>query len=172
MTAVLGVVILVLASALWIWWHDGKTWQPFCGRIRRRIRLAIGVVSRDEMNVMQEHFQRREQQLESRMTKVEAATKFSNQLQFVSREIERRVTQLEHSADSSLSLDFPESILKPRSLVRLGVRVTLSDGLWAHVGTEHVDDIEDHRIDAMVQGPFCPVCLKRVVRRDENKKNG
>jgi hypothetical protein len=163
MTIVSGVVALVLAYALWIWWKDGKTWQPFCGRVRYRIRSAIGVVSQDEMSLMQKHFQRKEQEWESRVTKLEATAKFSNQLQYVSKEIERRLTQLEQSEDPNKSSEDIGQALQPRSIVRLGVRVTLSDVLWAHLGTEHVDEIEDHLIDSMVQGPFCPVCLKRVV---------
>ena len=170
MTIVSGVVALVLAYALWIWWKDGKTWQPFCGRVRYRIRSAIGVVSQDEMSLMQKHFQRKEQEWESRVTKLEATAKFSNQLQYVSKEIERRLTQLEQSEDPNKSSEDIGQALQPRSIVRLGVRVTLSDVLWAHLGTEHVDEIEDHLIASMVQGPFCPVCLKRVVGRDRHKK--
>lgn len=171
MAVMTGIVAFVLTYALWIWWKDGKTWQPLCGRVRFRIRALLGVVSRDEMSVMQEHFQHREQQWEGRVAKLEANTKFSTQLQYVSKEIERRLIQLEQSEDPSTSSQNSWPVLHPRSLVRLGVRVTLSDVLWAHLGTERVDEIEDHFIDAMVQGPFCPVCLKRVVGRDRSKKN-
>lgn len=170
MTVVTGVVVVVLAYALWVWWNDGKTWQPFFGRARRRIRSALGVVSRDEMSRMQEHFQHREQQWESRVIKLEATTKFSHQLQYVSKEIERRLTRLEQSKDPNMSLEDIGRVLQPRSIVRFGVRLTLSDVLWSHLGTERVDEIEDHLIDAMVQGPFCPVCLKRVIGRDRSKK--
>ena len=169
-TIVSGVAVLVLAYALWVWWNDGKTWRPFCARVRARIRSALGVVSREEMNIMQEHLQHSEQQWESRLTKLEATAKFSNQLQYASKEIERRLTLLEQSDDPNKSLDHTGLVLKPRSLVRLGVRLTLSDLFWAHLGTERVDEIEDNLIDTMVQGPFCPVCLKRVIGRDRNNK--
>jgi len=169
MTVVSGVAVLVLAYALWVWWKDGNTWEPLCGRVRHRIRRALGAVSRGEMRVMQEHLQDREQQWEARVTKVEAAAKFSLQLQYVSKDVDRRLTQLERSEGPQISTE-TRSRQRPRSLIRLGVRVTLSDVLWAHLGTERVDDIEAHLIDAMVQGPFCPVCLKRVVGRDRHKK--
>jgi hypothetical protein len=168
--AVSGVVVLILAYALWIWWNDGKTWEPFYGRACHRIRAALGVVSRDEMSVMQQHFLCKEQEWESRLTKLEGTAKFPNQLQYVSKEIERRLTQLEQSEGLNKSSEPSGPILRPRSLIRLGVRVTLSDVLWAHLGAERVNEIEDHLIDTMVQGPFCPVCLKRVVGRDRQKK--
>lgn len=169
MTVVSGVVAFVLTYALWVWWKDGNTWGPLCSRVRHRIRTALGAVSRDEMRVMQEYLQDKEQQLENRLTKVETAAKFSHQLQYVSKEIDRRLTQLERSKGPRISIE-TRSRQRPRSLVRLGVRLTLSDVLWAHLGTDPVNDIEDHLIDAMIQGPFCPVCLKRVVGRDRHKK--
>lgn len=81
----------------------------------------------------------------------------------------RRLTELEQSEDSVPISNNTRPIVRPRSIVRLGVRLTLSDGLWAHLGAECVEEMEDHLIDAMVQGPFCPICLKRVVRRDHSK---
>ena len=170
MTVVSMIVVLVLVYALWVWWKDGNTWEPWCGRIRHRIRTALGAVSRDEMRVMQEHLKNRDHQWEARLAKVETAAKFSHQLQYVTKEIDGRLTKLEQSEGPSQSPEKSGPIVMPRSLVRLGVRVTLSDGLWAHLGTEHVDEIEDHLIEAMVQGPFCPVCLKRVAGRDRHKK--
>jgi hypothetical protein len=169
MTVVSGVVALVLAYALWVWWKAGPNREPLCGRVRHRICTALRAVSRDEMRVMKEHIQDREQQVENRLTKVETAAKFSHQLQCVSKEIDRRLTQLERGEGPHISIETRKR-QRPRSLVRLGVRVTLSDGLWAHLGTDLVEDIEDHLIDAMVQGPFCPGCLKRVVGRDRHKK--
>jgi len=171
MTVASGLIVFVLAYALWVWWRDGKTWEPLCMRVRRGIRSALGAVSRDEMRAMWDHFQNREQQWESRLTKLEATTKFSTQLQYVSKEMERRLTQLEQSESlASHSYELPGPILPSRSIVRLGVRVTLSDRLWTYLGTERADEIEDHLIDTMVQGPFCPVCLKRVSARDRRKK--
>ena len=170
MTIVSGVVVLVLAYALWIWWNDGKTWQPFCGRVRHRIRSALGVVSRDEMSVMQQHFQHIEQEWESRVTKLEATVKFSTQLQYVSKEIDRRLTQLEMS-EGSKKYSETACFQRPRSIVRFGLRLTLSDALWAHLGISRVEDIEDSLIDSVLQGPFCPVCLKRWVGRDRSKNS-
>ena len=86
MSIVSGFVVLVLACGLWIWRNDGRSFQPFCDRVRYRIRSALGVVSRDEIHVMQERLQHKEQQLENRLTRVEGTTKFSNQLQYFSKE--------------------------------------------------------------------------------------
>ena len=169
-TVVSAVVVLGLAYPLWIWWKDGKTCQPFCRRVGQRIRSALGVVSQDELSVLQQHVQRKEQQWENRVSKLETAAKFSNQLQYVSKEIEQRLTELEQSDNPNKAVEKNRSVQPPRSVVRLGVRVTLSDNLWPHLGVEGVNEMEDDLIDSMVQGPFCPVCLKRVVRRDANKQ--
>ena len=110
MTIVSGVIVLVLLCSLWIWWKDGQSFRPFRDRFRNGIRSALGVVSRDEMKVMQERLKHMEQQLGNRLTRMEGNTKFSNQLQYVSKEIERRLTQLEkseHSTESSVL--FPHS---------------------------------------------------------------
>ncbi len=162
--------IILLAFALWFWWNDGKSWQPFFSRVCHRIRSMFNLVSQDEMKVLEQHIQQKEHEWESRATKLEATSKFSLQLQFVAREIERRLTQLEHPTDSNQNSGSSGLILKTRSIIRLGVRVTLSDVIWTHLGTQRGEDIEDHLIDAMIQGPFCPVCLKRVVGRDRHKK--
>lgn len=169
MLIVSGGIVLVLICSLWIWWKDGKSFQPFRDRLRHGLRSALGVVSRDEMKLMQRRLQHMEQQWENRLTRIEGNTKFSNQLQYVSKEIDRRLTQLEkaeHSTESSVS----SSILQqPRSIVRLGLRWTLSDAIWAHFGDRGVEDLADQLIDALIQGPFCPVCLKWVIGRDQAK---
>ncbi len=165
---VLGFVILVLAWGLWIWRNDGRSFQPFCDRVRYRIRSALGVVSRDEIHVMQERLQHKEQQLENRLTRVEGTTKFSNQLQYFSKEIDRRLLQLERPENPTESLA-PLLVQRPRSIVRLGLRLTLSDTLWAHLGVRGVEEMDDQLIDTLIQGPFCPVCLKWLVGRDQAK---
>jgi hypothetical protein len=120
------------------------------------------------MKVMQGRLQHMEQQLGNRLTRMEGNTKFSNQLQYVSKEIERRLTQLEqseHSTESSAS----SRIQQPRSIVRLGLRFTLSGALWAHLGIRGMEEIDDQLIDTLVQGPFCQVCLKWLIGRDQAK---
>jgi len=168
MTIVSGLSVLVLIGGLWIWGKDGRSFKPFCDRFRKRIRLVLGVVSRDEMNVMKEHLRHMEQQLGNRLTRMEESTKISNQLQYISKEIDRRLTRLEkpeNSTESSVS----SRIQQPRSIVRLGLRLTLNDALWAHLGVRGIEEIEEQLIDTLIQGPFCPVCLKWLVGRDQAK---
>ncbi len=166
-TVVSGVVVLVLAYALWMWWRDGRTWELFRGRVRLRMQSALGVVSREEMRVVQKNFEEKELQWEARVTRLEATAKFSSQLQYVSKDLERRLTELELSERPTLLSD--KRLEQPRSLDRFGVRMTLSDAFWANLGTQSVEKIEDHLIDRMIQGPFCPICLKRCVGRDRAK---
>jgi hypothetical protein len=119
---------------------------------------------------MQEHLQHLKQQSEARLSSLETTAKFSTQLQYVSKEIDRRLTQLEISEGAKKYSETP-FFQRPRSIVRFGLRLTLSDGLWAHLGISRVEDIEDSLIDSLLQGPFCPVCLKRWVGRDRSKNS-
>ncbi len=165
---VTGGSIFVLAYALRVWWCDGRTWKPFRRRVCQRIRSALGVASHEEMSAIQKLFLEREQQWEARLTKLERTTKFSNQQQDVYHSIEQRLTQLELSeAPAKASESWP--VQQPKSLVRFGVLVTISDALWTHLGMERANEIEDQFIESLIQGPFCPVCLKRLVGRDRSK---
>jgi len=168
MAIVSGVIVLVLLCSLWIWLKDGQSFRPFRDRFRHGIRSALGVVSRDEMKVLQGRLLHMEQQLGSRLTRVEGNTNFSNQLQSVSKEIERRLAQLEKSENSTES-SVSSRIQQPRSIVRLGLRFTLSGALWAHLGIRGMEEIDDQLIDTLIQGPFCPVCLKWLVGRHQEK---
>ena len=159
--------VFVLVYALWIWWRDGRTWQPFYRRTSHRIRSALGVVSREELSLVQEHFLEKKQQWETRIAQLEAITKFSNQQQYASKEIEQRLAKLELADDHAKSSE-AGPVQQSRSLVRFGVLVTISDGLWTHLGTECANEIETHFIESMIQGPFCPVCLKRLAGRDRS----
>jgi hypothetical protein len=170
MIIVSGIVVLALAYALWVWWKDGRSLEPSCERIRHRLRSALGVISRDEMRVMQEHLQHLKQQSETRLTSLEGSVKFSTQLQYVSKEIDRRLTQLEMSEGAKKNSE-TACFQRPRSIVHFGLRWTISDALWAYLGISSVEDIEDSLIDSVLQGPFCPVCLKRWVGRDRSKNS-
>ena len=170
MPIVSGVVALALAYALWVWWRDGRSLKPSCDRIRHRLRSALGVTSRDDVRVMQEHLQHLKQQSETRLTSLEATVIFSTQLQYVSKEIDRRLTQLEMS-EGSKKYSETASFQRPRSIVRFGLRLTLSDALWDHLGISRVEDIEDSLIVSVLQGPFCPVCLKRWGGRGRSKNS-
>ena len=66
-------------------------------------------------------------------TDLETTAKFSNQLQYFSKEFDRRLTQLEIPEGSRVSSE-NGIVRKPRSIVRLGLRLTISDGLWGHLG--------------------------------------
>ena len=120
------------------------------------------------MRVMQEHLQHLKQQSETRLTSLESTVQFSTQLQYVSKEIDRRLTQLE-MAEGSKKYSESACFQRPRSIVRFGLRLTISDAFWDNLGNSRVEDIEDSLIDSLLQGPFCPVCLKRLVRRDRSK---
>lgn len=168
MTVVFLAAAFLLASALLIWRKYGRSLRPFRERVCERIGLALGGVRREEMTKIYKQLQSLEQQWEARLARVEATATFPSRLEHVFKEIERRLTNLEIS-------DVPQTssaigrVLRPGSIVRSGLRVTLSDALWGNLGIRRVEDVEDYLIDSLLQGPFCPVCLKKVVGQGRDK---
>jgi len=158
----------VLASALWIWWKDERSFHPFREKVCERIRLALGIVSRDELTKIHKQLQGLEQHWESILAKIEATATVSNRPEHVPKDIERRLPNLERS-DVPQPSSVTGRVQGPRSIVRAGLRVTLSDALWGNLGIIRVEDVEDPLIDSLLQGPFCPVCLKKAVGRVRDK---
>lgn len=163
----LGVVIL-LAYGLWVWWKKGGSFQSSCERFRHRIRSGLQVASHAEMAKTQEDLQRMERHVEARLTTLEAASKISNQFHHFSKEVDRRLLQLETFTAPNVSAE-STAVSRPRSIIRHGLRFTLCDAIWAHVGVKAVEDIGDRLIQRMIQGPFCLVCLKWLVDRHQTQ---
>jgi len=128
------------------------------------IRSGLGVVGVRELKSIQEKFFRLEQQVHLRKVSVTTAEKFSHQFQEWFEEVESPVERLEPSDDSLAAMDGP--VPRPRSIMGKGLRFTLSDSMWLQIGVVSKEDVEDDQVQAMVQGPFCRVCLKRLVGRD------
>lgn len=59
------------------------------------------------------------------------------------------------------------SFLSPRSMTLFGLRFTLNDSLWSYAGKMSSDLLTDEQLSGMIQGPFCPNCLKLWVRREK-----
>jgi len=157
---------IFLAGGLWVWWKDGRSLQPFLERLRRRLRQGLGAANMEDVRHMREHLQEREHEMEARLTTLETATKFSAQHLLLSKDIDRRLVQLE-SSDLPHEPSEKRSAPRPRSIVRYGLRFTLNDGIWEHLGSTTVADVDQTFVGVMVQGPFCVACLKRLMSRDQ-----
>jgi hypothetical protein len=160
----LWVVMAFLGYRFWIWWKTNGSFQQILDQLRYRIRFVLRVVSVKELEAVQDNLLRLEQQIHAQLSHLKTAEKSSHQRQKCPQESDPPFVPFEQSGDSTSSMNAPFS--RPRSIVRNGLRFTLSDSIWSHMGVATREDLEDGQVQAMVQGPFCRVCLKRVVGRD------
>ncbi len=163
---IFGVIALALGYGFWVWWKDGKSLRPFLQRVCLWIRSTVGAVSQEEMRMLRQQVKGMEQQWEAKLKKLERSIQMSSPLQSVSKEPDQHLTGFE--AQKHLELCVEEAGARPRSIVRFGLRLTVGDALWSHLGVSAIDVVEDRIIETMLQGPFCPICLKRVFVRNRS----
>jgi hypothetical protein len=156
----LWAVVALLGYRLWVLRKTYGSFRHILEQFPARIRSGLGVVGDRELKDIQEKFFRLEQQVHARKVSVTTAEKFSHQF----REYLQEVESPEPSDKSFSAMD--GSVPRPRSIMWKGLRFTLSDSIWLQMGVVPKEDIEDDQVQAMVQGPFCRVCLKRLVGRD------
>ncbi len=157
-------VVTLLGYVLWILWKANGVFQQILDQLRYRIRSGLRVASVNELEVVQENLLRLEEHVHVQMASLNTKEKFSPQLQKCPQTMDPSFVRLEQSGDSTIVMDVP--LPRPRSIVWNGLRFTLSDSLWAHMGVMPRKKAEDGQIQALVHGPFCRVCLKRLVERD------
>jgi hypothetical protein len=157
-------VLAFLGYRVWIWWKTNGSFQQILDHLRYRIRFGLRAGSVKELEAVQDNLLRLDHQVHALLSHVKTAEKSLHQLQICSQEIEPPFVPFEQSGDASSSMDI--SFSPPRSIVRNGLRFTLSDSIWSHMGVATREDLDDGQVQAMVQGPFCRICLKRLVGRD------
>lgn len=157
-------VVTLMAYGLWTWWKPNGSFQQILDQLRHRIRSGLRVVSVNDLEVVQENLLRLEERVHARLAPLNTAEKFPPQLQKFHPAIDPPFVHFEQSEDFTSAMEVP--FARPRSIVWNGLRFTLSDSLWSHMEVMPRKDVEDGQVQAMVHGPFCRVCLKRLVERD------
>ena len=160
----MGFLVLLLVGGFWLWRYRANSGQEWWENVSAKIRSKLGVSSQKELVRLDHHLKSLEQRLEGRVKALESEALLSHQLQEHSRVIDRRLEQLEHT-DPSHHDGHTEEGLRPRSILRHGLRFTLSDALWSYVGVKTLQDIGESQVVALIQGPFCRMCLKKMVGR-------
>lgn len=162
---VMWIAVIALAFILWFWWNRGLSLRKIWISLRNQIRSGFGVVGVDELEAVQHDLRHLEQQMHSRLSHLEALVKFSPHFQEHHHEI--RQSFLPSAPSNTTTSPMPSTSSRPRTIVWGGLRFTLSDSLWSHTGVISGEDVglNDSHIQNMVQGPFCRVCLKRLVGR-------
>ena len=164
----IGVVVVLLGACLWLWRNREGSIQQGWRRLLARVRLGLGASSRQEVERINAQLTALAHQMEGRVKALENESLLSHQLQEFSRVIDRRLLQLEQAGSSSHP-SREEDISRPRSILHYGLRFTLSEALWSYVGVKRLSDLGEAQFVTLIQGPFCRMCLKRMVGRDRGQ---
>jgi len=161
-----GVVLL-----LWLWAWTTRNTGPGgrLMRVKETIRGWLGAIGKDDFINEGERFERQFKELASRLSHVEGGLTHQDRLEDLSIDLRRRLHLLEQSSSQEISGLPPSQPGIPRSLLRLGVRITLSDLIWKELGIVHPQNLTDHQLDTVFQGPFCRNCLRSLVTMDFNE---
>lgn len=158
------VLMMLLGYRMWLWWKKYGSFRQIFDQLRYRIRSGLRVVDVEDLEAVQENLFRLEQQVYARLVHLKTAEKVLPQVQKCPEEFDPPFVQPVQTGDFLALMDVPSP--RPRSIMWNGLRFTLSDSIWANLGVIPRDDLENGQVQAMVQGPFCQFCLKRLVGRN------
>jgi hypothetical protein len=155
-------VVTFLIYRVWIRWKSYGSGQRVIDQLSCRMRSKLGLASINELKAVQEHLLSLEHQMHAELALLEKThllRKYHQEIDFMNGHLEQSRKQFSAKNES-----FP----RPRSMMWNGLRFTLSDSLWSYMDETTREDLADSQVQAMVQGPFCRGCLKRLARRDHN----
>lgn len=163
-TLLVWAFIIGLIYLGWRWRKQGRSVKDLTRSIQRTLRESIGAAEREEIKAIQGHLQQVQSQFDIRLTALEAhqATALPS-----TRTAEDLVMSVPPGAvnNSGSGSSQPPVSTPIHSLVWKGLRFTLGEAVWAHAGKTNSVDLTDDQLGVMIQGPFCPQCLKRWVGR-------
>ena len=155
-----GVVLL-----FWLWARTKRNSAPGgrWDKVKGKIRAWVGAVSEEDFIKGEERLERLSRELTARLSSVERGLTHQDQLEDLAVDLRRRLHRLEQSSSQEFSEPHTDRPVIPRSVLRLGVRITLADVIWKELGIVQPWDISDHPLDIIFQGPFCRNCLRSLV---------
>lgn len=165
-----GVVVLVLLIWMWARAKHGTVQENMSVTVKRRIRKWLSAADQQEFELGERRGEARYKELVSRLESVESGLAHQDRLDEWAADLRRHLRRLEEMpAKEVTELQTGRQRVVPRSVLRLGVRVTLTDLIWKGLGIVQPWDLPDHRIDKILLGPFCRNCLRSLVTSDVHK---
>ena len=166
-----GTVGLVLLIWVWARVKHGTAHESMSATIKRRIREWLNAVDKEEFVLGKRQGEARDKELAARLESVESGLAHQDRLDEWAADLRRHLRRLEELPSQEVSDHHTgQQRVVPRSVLRLGVRVTLTDLIWKGLGIVQPWDLPDHQIDKVLQGPFCRNCLRSLVA-SENHEN-
>lgn len=157
------LLVFALIYVVWRWHKNGTVIEELFGYIQLALRKGLGAADRETVQNIQKQLTQIQNQLALRLLPV--ATQCSPEDQSPEIQEEKGISIIPSEVEDSQlgALRYPSSA--QFSLTWQGLRFTLSDWFWTHVGHTKASQITDEQLSSMIHGPFCPGCLKRWVGR-------
>ena len=134
--------------------------QP--ARIKKRILRWFRAVDQEELSNLRQQFEDQGLELSARIDRLEVTLTNQGRLENWARDVNGRLCQLELSQKPHREKGAP-LLSHSKSILCLGVRVTLTDQIWHELGQANPQDLPDSQISKFIQGPFCRNCLRSLV---------
>jgi len=155
-----GVVLLV-----WLWARTKRNEGSgdMGARMKGKIRVWLGTVGQEDFVNEKEGVERWHRELTTRLTNVERGLTHQDRLEDLAVDLRRRLHRLEQTSSQEFSEPHADHRVIPRSVLRLGIRMTLTDLVWKELGIVQPLDVSEHQLAKVFQGPFCRNCLRSLV---------
>lgn len=162
---VLGFLVIGVL-AVWGWVKSsGKSADRQAGgyvRFKQQVRMWLQAADREELSTLRQQLEAQRSELASRLDRLEVTLTRQGRLDNWANEVNSRLCQLELSK-APLQEKAGSQHVFAKSILCLGVRVTLMDQIWSELGIVNPQDLQDSQIHKWIQGPFCRNCLRSLV---------
>ncbi|GJL65309.1 MAG: hypothetical protein NPIRA05_02800 [Nitrospirales bacterium] len=130
--------------------------------LKKRILGWFQAVDQEEVLQLRQQLESQCTELSDRLDRLELTLTQQGRLENWATEVNSRLCQLELSKESHRKQEAPRQS-HSKSILCLGVRVTLTDQIWHGLGKINPQDLSDLQIRQYIQGPFCRNCLRSLV---------
>ena len=163
----LGTVVLMLWS--WAQWRKPGTDGNVCSTLKKRFLFWLRAVDQAELSSLKQQLEVQRSELAARLDHLEVTLRHQGRLENWATEVNGRLCRLELSQDPHRK-EGTQLHSFSKSMLCLGVRVTLSDQIVNELGMIHPQELPDSQIGQMIQGPFCRNCLRSLVIQNSMEK--
>ena len=132
-------------------------------RIKGKIRVWLGAVGQEDFAHEKEEIERWHKEVTTRLTNVERGLTHQDRLEDLAVDLRRRLYRLEQGSSKDFSEPEVDNQVIPRSVLRLGIRMTLTDLFLKELGIVQPLEVSDRQLERVFQGPFCRNCLRSLV---------
>ncbi len=162
----LGIILIIG----WVWTkrrgvsvdHD----RPDASNLQKQILRWLGIADLEELSVLRQQLETQRLEIATRLDRLDLALTHQGQVENLASEVNGRLSQLE-AAKASLQAAEQSKRGFSKTILCLGVRVTLMEQIWSELGIVNARDVQDSQIHKWIQGPFCRNCLRSLVVQGE-----